>query len=363
MEHRSIRVAIAGVGSCASSLVQAVHAAKAGALDASAPGLIYASLGGYRLEDIEFVAAFEVNSKKVGIDLGEAIFVEPNCATRYVETPLTGVDVVAGPLLDGLDGPLGRLVEPAAAVHTADVEGVAGILRDSRTDVLVCYLPTGSRNAVRTYAWAAALAGVAYVNGTPESVATDLEFQGLFEDSGAPLLGDDVKSQLGATALHTSLIDLCRSRAASVDTTYQLNIGGNSDFFNLADSARAASKRLTKRSALEAAGIEASGVNAGPSGYVAHLQDQKVAYIRLEGRLLLGMRYSMEVRLQVEDSPNAAGVIVNAVRAAAVAADRGEAGVVWAVCPFLFKNPPRTATEPQGRERFSSYLEGRPPGA
>lgn len=357
MSAPRINVAIAGVGNCASSLVQAIAAAKSGRLESSSPGIVSPTIGGYEVGHLQVVSAFDVDRRKVGLDLSEAIVIPPNNATSYEPVPFSGVAIRPGVLADGLEGVLGTLVEPHEATGGADVTQVSDELRANRADVLICYLPTGARKAVQSYAVAAARAGVAFLNATPEPVATEPEFQELFRASNAALLGDDVRSQLGATALHAALVDLCASRAAFVEKSYQLNIGGNMDFLNLSDGERAKNKWKTKRNALEAAGMRSwARFMAGPIGYVPFLQDEKVAYIRLEGRLLLGMPFSIEVRLQVEDSPNSAGVVLEAVRIAKAAMDRGRSGVLQEPCPFLFKNPPVNMTELEARAAFQNYV-------
>lgn len=357
MRKKSINTVIVGVGNCASSLVQTVVATREGALSADNPGIIHPSICGYGIDDIRFVGAFDVDIRKVSRDLGEAIFACPNCASRHIAVPHLDVMVMAGPLEDGVEGELSNIVDVHPRARNTDRDAVSRLLQAWGADVLVCYLPTGAALAARTYAKAAAAVGVAFVNAMPEAVANDPELQAAFDAGGAPLLGDDIKSQLGATAVHTALLDLCTSRAARVDSTYQLNIGGNADFLNLSNTSRAASKRASKRSALTAAGLDDStSIYAGPSGFVPHLGDNKVAYIRIDGRLLLDMRYSLEVHLQVEDSPNSAGVVVDAVRIAMAARDRGRRGLIAEPCSFLFKNAPVKATESAARAMFAEYL-------
>lgn len=351
-----INVALVGVGNCASSLVQAI-AADRRADRRGAPGVINEAIGRYRIADMRVVCAFDVDCSKVGSDVAEAISAPPNCTTNYVTVPPLGVRVLPGPVLDGLDGPHGALITADERCLQLDSDYVAERFKAAGVDVVICYLPTGSRNAVRCYADATIKAGAAFVNATPELIANDPEYRSRFADAGLVVLGDDVRSQLGATALHMALVELCRSRAASVDETYQLNIGGNTDFLNMSDKARAASKCVSKRKALTGSGINGESISAGPSGYVSQLADNKVAYIHLAGELLLGMRFKMEVRLQVEDSPNSAGVIVDAIRIARVASDLGHRGVVNEVCPFLFKSPPVPTTETRAREDFSTFLK------
>ncbi len=349
-----IRVAIAGVGNCASSLVQAVTAAR---LSPGGPGVAHPRIGRYGVEDIEFVAAFDVDGRKVGADLADAIGASPNCTTSYLQVPPTGVKVDCGPVADGV-GPLtASLVQVAAAARTALFDDVSRVLLAARADVLICYLPVGSAKATAGYAGAAVTVGAAFVNCNPEVIATDPEWQERFARSGVPLLGDDIKSQLGATTLHRMLIDLCSSRGAVIDRTYQLNVGGNTDFLNMRDPERAASKRASKMSALRSRLSEDAEFGAGPSDYVPHLADRKVAHISLEGRSLLGMPFSIEAKLSVEDSPNSAGIAVDALRAAKVAADRGIGGPVHDVCGYLFKTPPRPESDAVADELMTRFAD------
>lgn len=357
---REIRVAIAGVGSCASSLLQAVVVGAAARVDTPLPGVIWPRMCGYELGNIRFVAAFDVDQEKVGRELSEAAFTDANAAVQHVALPSYGVSVQAGPLLDGLEGGLSRVVQADPRTTTTTILEVAQSLRNAGADVLVCYLPTGAFNAVRAYASAAVEAGVAFINATPEPVAVDPEYQALFRSRGVPLLGDDVRSLLGATALHTALIEFFQSRAVEVVHTYQLNIGGNADFLNMADSRRSASKSKSKRNALRAAlgseKLDPEEILAGPNGFVKYLGDTKICYLRLEGNSLLDSEISVDLRLQVEDSPNSAGVIVNALRVAKIARDHAIAGPVQEVCAFLFKNPPCGATESEGLRLFKEFI-------
>jgi myo-inositol-1-phosphate synthase len=317
---------------------------------------MYERIGGYRLADLVFVAAFEADANKVGRELGDALRQRPTAAVEHVVVPDTGVVVRPGPALDGIGGRLAEVIEVDPAAVRATVADVAAELRASGAQVLVCFLPTGATRAVRAYAEACAQAGTAFVNATPELVANDPVLAGLFEERGIPLLGDDLRSHLGATTLHTALLDLLIGRGLSVKDTYQLNVGGNTDFLNLSDPARSASKQVSKRRALTNAGIDATDVAAGPNGYVKYLGDRKVCFLRIEAESIIGAPVAMEVRLEVEDSPNAAAVIASAVRVAQAAADRGIGGVVDPVCAFLFKSPRRGMSEPQGLTSFRAFI-------
>ena len=348
-----IKLAIAGVGSCASSLVQSVAMARRGT---QSPGIMFDEIGGYGVQDIDVVACFDVDKAKVGIDLANAIKIPLTSAKHHAQVDHTGVTVEPGPLLDGIGGELVNVVVTHADADTAAPHHVTERLRQCGADVLVCLLPTGATQAVRAYARAAAAAGVSFVNATPEPVAVDHGIAELFRGQGAALLGDDLRSHVGATTLHTAVIELLRSRGLDVINTYQLNVGGNTDFMNLSDREHAANKWRSKRNALAAAGIDASDVAAGPSGYVKFLGDTKDCIIRIEAASVLGSPLTLDIRLQVEDSPNAAGVLLSAVRLAKVAGDRGQCGVIEDVCPTLFKNPPTGASESRGLELLRRYV-------
>ncbi|EEM69055.1 MULTISPECIES: inositol-3-phosphate synthase [Bacillus cereus group] len=354
----NLRVAIAGVGSCASSIVQLVAMAKNNN-ENKLSGVAYSQIGEYQAKDIEFVCAFEVDERKVGLDLSEAIFTEPNMSIKHVEVPNLDVIVEPGPLLDGLEGNLATVIKPHEKSYYSSVDYVVSKLEEAKADVLVCFMPTGSSDAVRAYASAAVKAKAAFINATPELISNDPFFKKAFEEAGVPLLGDDLRSHLGATTLHTALIELMHSRGIDVTNTYQLNFGGNMDFLNLSNPNRSASKQISKRKALSSAGIDASTVAAGPNGFVEYLGDRKVCYLRLEGNSILNSPISMEIRLEVEDSPNSAGVIINAIRCAKLAKDIGLSGVVEDVCPMLFKSPPKGATESEALSLFEGFINNK----
>ncbi|WP_206777170.1 inositol-3-phosphate synthase [Bacillus cereus group sp. N21] len=351
---KKIKVAIAGVGSCASSIIQIVSMAKEqGDLLA---GIMHEEIGGYSLSNVEFVAAFEVDSNKIGLDLSEAILINPTVAISHIDVPFQDVSVEPGPLYDGLEGNMEEIIEAHPETLKVDITDVAARLKKVEADVLICYLPTGSYNAVRSYAKACSISNTAFINATPEPVANDPEYVTMFEESGTPLLGDDIRSHMGATTLHTALIELLQSRGIEVTNTYQLNFGGNTDFLNLSNSNRSVSKQKSKRKALFAAGIDASNVAAGPNGYVEYLGDNKVCYLRLEGKSILNSPISFEVRMQVEDSPNSAGVMANAIRVAKFAKDKNLSGVIDEVCPFLFKSPRIGTTESNSLKMFNEFV-------
>ncbi|WP_103500273.1 MULTISPECIES: myo-inositol-1-phosphate synthase [unclassified Streptomyces] len=352
---RAIRVALAGAGNCAWSFSQFVaqaHAAPAAPL----PGLMCQTIGGYRLADVRVAVAFDVDADKVGRPLATAFEAPTISATRFAELDADkDAPVLPAPLLDGLVGPMGTVVTPAEETHDATSDSVAKAIVEHAVDVLVISLPTGATQAVRMFAEAALAAGAAVVNCTPERVARDEELSARFADAGVPLLGDDLRSHLGATTLHTALIELLLSRGLELESTYQLNVGGNTDFLNLADATRSASKFTSKANALRAAGMtDVSGV-AGPTGYIGHLADTKLCFANLRARSVLGSEVQIDVKLTVEDSPNAAGVIANAVRAAMTAVDRGLSGAVDGPAPMLFKSPPRGLPESQARSAFLDF--------
>jgi myo-inositol-1-phosphate synthase len=319
-------------------------------------GVICDKIGEYHIGDIEFVCAFDVDKNKIGIDLKEAIFTEPNIAKEHFRVPEVNVKVEAGPLLDGISGNLSKIIDPHDDCNKNDINFVVKRLKETKVDVLVCYLPTGAYEAVKLYANAALIAEVAFVNATPEVISRDEKFTSSFFDKSIPLLGDDIKSHLGATTLHTAIIELMHSRGIGIINTYQLNFGGNMDFLNLSSPNRSTSKQISKKNALFAAGIDASQVAAGPNGYIEYLGDDKICYLRLEGKSVLNSNISIELRLQVEDSPNSAGVMVNAIRVAKVAKDNRVGGTIDNVCPFLFKSPKNGTTESNGLHLFKSFV-------
>ena len=349
---QSIRVAIIGVGNVACSLAQAISSAS----ESDGVGVVHPVLGGYRIDDIEIVAAFDVDRRKVGLPLAEALFTAPNCTTRYTDVTAR-IPVTCGTLADGVGSTLRDVVDISPEAETVSVDDVACVLKLANVSVVVNFLPVGSYQATRDYAEAALRAGAAFVNCIPETIARDADWQERFAAARLPLLGDDIKSQLGATAVHRALLDLCRAKAARVVRTYQLNVGGNTDFQNMTDPARSASKRTSKIASLAAITDPGVPVDAGPSGYVSSIGDNKVAYIHIDGELLLGMPFSMDLRLQVEDSPNAAGVALDAIRAARVALDRGRAGTVPEACGLLFKAPPRQSGDREAADEFAAFAE------
>lgn len=358
MVSRPIAVAIAGVGNCASSFIQAIAAARAGNLGTT--GVAHQYLGGYEVADITVVAAFDVDSRKVGHDLADAIRAMPNCTSNHVAVPPTGIQVLPGPVSDGVPQALSGMVQVCGQSNSATFEQVAAALRESKADMLVNYLPAGSRVASTGYAQAALAAGIGFINCNPELITNDPDWRDRYRKADLPLLGDDIRSQLGATRVHQVILDLCHAVGAVPSQTYQLNHGGNTDFLNMRDPSRAASKKRSKEGAIGSMLPDAAEFAAGPAGYVPFLGDQKVAYIRVDGQLLFGAPFSIELRLQVEDSPNSAGVVIDAVRAARIALDRGYGGVVTDACPYLFKSPPERFPEDEVTARFEAFCAGMP---
>lgn len=350
-----IRVAIAGAGNCAWSFTQFVALAQESP-DAQLPGLMCRTVGGYRLSDVRVVAAFDVDAVKVGRPLTEAFTAPTVSAAEFTSL---GVDrdspVLPAPLLDGLDGPLGGIVEASATAVETTPESVAKAFVDHEVHVLVITLPTGASQAIRMFAHAAIAAGVTVVNATPEKLARDEGLRRRFADAGAVLLGDDLRSHVGATSLHTTLIELLISRGLVPTSTYQLNVGGNTDFLNLADTGRSASKFDSKANALRAAGLTDAAGTAGPTGYIGHLADTKVCFANVKATSVLGSEVEIDVKLTVEDSPNAAGVLANAVRAAQTAVDRGLSGSMDEAAPLLFKSPPHGLPESEARASFLDF--------
>lgn len=351
---KSIRTAIVGVGSCASSLVQTVAFSKANDPH-DTPGISDRELAGYYVSDIQLVGAFDVDERKVGLDLTEALFAPPNMAVKHFSPSPAGVKVALGPLLDGANGPVANLFRPHPGASQVEISSIVGHLREMEAEVVVCFLPTGSDLAVRAYASAAADLGLAFVNATPQPVARCPDLAEKFLKSGGIVFGDDLRSHLGATTLHSALIDLLTSRGLKIEHTHQLNVGGNADFLNLSSPQRSKAKVDSKRLALGAAGLSTDSVWAGPNGYIPHLGDRKICHIQLSALSILGSRVNLDVKLEVEDSPNAAGVVVNAIRLARIAKERGLKGVIDAPCPFLFKSPRTSVPERQALADYRSF--------
>jgi myo-inositol-1-phosphate synthase len=360
--QRSIKVAIAGVGNCASALVQGVEYYRNRQGDAL-EGLMRQSIGGYGCGDIEFVAAFDVDRRKVGRPLEEAIFAKPNC-TRVFQSalPVSNVIVQAAPLLDGVAAHMADYPEEEA-FRPVDLEptDVAAALRASAAEVLVCYLPVGSEQAVKHYAQACLDAGVGMVNCVPVFLASDQQWAQAFREAGIPIIGDDIKSQLGATIVHRALVRLFADRGVGIGRTYQLNTGGNSDFLNMLERNRLQSKKISKTEAVQSQldeRLDAADIHIGPSDYVSWQRDNKICFIRIEGRGFGGGPIELEMRLSVEDSSNSAGVVIDAIRCVKLALERGEAGPLVAPSAYYMKSPPRQLRDSVALDACNAFIEG-----
>jgi myo-inositol-1-phosphate synthase len=352
-----IRLAIAGVGNCASSLVQGLEYYKDADPNDDVPGLMHVELAGYHIRDIEVVAAFDVDAEKVGIDLSKAIWASQNNTVKFAEVPELGVPVLRAPTLDGF----GEFYRDACEESPADPVDVAQALRDAKADVLVSYLPVGSEQAQKHYAQACLDAGVAFVNAIPVFIASDPEWARKFTEAGVPIVGDDIKSQVGATITHRVLSRLFEDRGTAIDHTYQLNFGGNMDFKNMLERSRLKSKKISKTQSVTSQidqGISDHDVHIGPSDHVPWLDDRKWAYIRIEGRNFGDVPLNIELKLEVWDSPNSAGVIIDAVRCAKVAADRGEGGPVAGASAYFMKSPAVQYHDDEAREMVERFIAG-----
>lgn len=359
---KKVRVAIAGVGNCATSLVQGVEFYRDTPDDQKVPGLMHVRFGDYHISDVEFVAAFDVDAAKVGKDLSEALDASRNCTIKIADVPHTGVTVQRGPTYDGL----GTHYHQAITESDTEPVDVVQALKDAEVDVLVSYLPVGSEEADKFYAQAAIDAGCAFVNALPVFIASDPEWAKKFEDAGLPIVGDDIKSQVGATITHRVLAKLFEDRGVRLERTMQLNVGGNMDFMNMLDRNRLESKKISKTQAVTsnlkesplAGKINDRNVHIGPSDYVEWLDDRKWAYVRLEGSAFGEVPLNLEYKLEVWDSPNSAGIIIDAVRAAKIALDRGVAGPVLPASSYLMKSPPEQLGDDEARARLEKFISG-----
>lgn len=352
-----IRVGIIGVGNCASSLVQGVQFYRDASEDVVAPGLMHVDLGGYRPRDIEFSAAFDVNATKVGRDLSEAIAAEPNNTIRFAEVPKLGVKVHRGMTHDGL----GKYLRDVIKKAPGSTDDIVGILKKTHTDVVVNYLPVGSEMATKWYVEQVLEAGCAFVNCIPVFIASQRYWQRRFEARGLPLIGDDIKSQVGATIAHRVLTSLFRDRGVRLDRTYQLNFGGNTDFLNMLERERLESKKISKTQAVTSQvghALPSGDVHVGPSDYVPWLSDRKWCYIRMEGTTFGNVPLNCEMKLEVWDSPNSAGVVIDAIRCAKLALDRGIAGPLTAPASYFMKTPPRQFTDEEARQKTDAFIRG-----
>lgn len=354
---KKIRVAVIGVGNCASSLVQGVEFYKNTPDDARVPGLMHVNLGGYHVRDIEFTLGIDIDINKVGKDLSEAIFVPPNNTYRFSDVPYLNAPVVRGMTHDGLGKYLSQVIQKAPG-PTADI---VRLLRETKTDVVVNFLPVGSEMATKWYVEQAIEAGCAFVNGIPVFIASSEYWANRFKSAGLPVLGDDIKSQLGATILHRVLTTLFVDRGVRIDRTYQLNFGGNTDFLNMLERERLESKKISKTGAVTSMipyELPAENVHVGPSDYVPWLTDRKWCYIRIEGTTFGEVPLNLEAKLEVWDSPNSAGVMIDAIRCAKIALDRDLSGAIIGPSAYFFKTPPKQFRDSVAREMVEAFIRG-----
>jgi myo-inositol-1-phosphate synthase len=358
MTGKKVRVAIIGVGNCASSLVQGIQFYENAAEDTVIPGIMHSTVGGYHIRDIEFTIGIDVNVNKVGKDLSEAIFAEPNNTYKFAEVPHLNVPVVRGMTHDGLGKYLSGMITKAPG-PTADI---VKLLKDTKTDVVINFLPVGSEMATKWYVEQCIEAGCAFVNGIPVFIASSEYWGKRFADAGLPILGDDIKSQVGATILHRALATLFVDRGVKIDRTYQLNFGGNTDFLNMLERERLESKKISKTGAVTSMipyDIGKDNVHVGPSDYVPWLTDRKWAYIRMEGTTFGNVPLNMEVKLEVWDSPNSAGVMIDALRCAKIALDRELAGPITGPSSYFFKTPPIQYRDDICRDKVADFISGK----
>lgn len=358
MSQSAIRVAIVGVGNCASALVQGLHFYRDAGRDEVVPGLMNVVVGSYHVRDVEIVAAFDIDDRKVGQDVADAIVAKPNNTIQFARVPQTGVTVQRGPTLDGIGK---HLVDVVLESSAAPVD-VTAALKAARAEVIISYLPVGSQKASEFYAERALEAGCGYINCVPVFIASDPKWAKRFEEKGLPIVGDDIKSQVGATIVHRVLARLYEDRGVKIDRTYQLNVGGNTDFLNMLERERLTSKKKSKTQAVSSqidVPLPADSIHIGPSDFVPFLQDRKIAYIRLEGTGFGGVPLNMELKLEVWDSPNSAGVVIDAIRCCRLALDRKIGGPIGGPSSYFMKSPPEQFTDPEARDRTVAFIEGR----
>jgi myo-inositol-1-phosphate synthase len=364
-KSHDINIAIVGVGNCASSLVQGIaYYQNGGANDQI--GLMHWDLGGYRPKDLKLVAAWDIDRRKVGRDIAEAIFAKPNCTAVFCDhVRQSGATVRMGRVLDGFSEHMREMHDERTFLTAEEAEPdrdeVVRVLRETETDVLLNYLPVGSQEATEFYAECALEAGVAFLNNIPVFIASDPDWARRFEEAGVPIIGDDIKAQLGATIVHRVLTDLFKKRGVKLDRTYQLNTGGNSDFLNMTERARLKSKKISKTEAVQSVAehrLDEENIHIGPSDYVAWQNDNKVCFLRMEGQLFGGVPMNLELRLSVEDSPNCAGVAIDMIRCAKLAKDRGIGGPIHPAAAYFCKHPPVQTTDDEAYEALEAFIRG-----
>jgi myo-inositol-1-phosphate synthase len=361
-----IKITIVGIGNCASSLIQGIHYYQRKSSDESI-GLMHWNIGGYMPGDIEVVAAFDIDKRKIGLDVTEAIFLKPNCTTVFCsDIPSSGVKVQMGRVLDGFSEHMKNYADKYTFVLADEPEPtgeeIVKILRDSGTEILLNYLPVGSEEATRFYANCALEAGVAFINNIPVFIASNPDWAKRFEEKNLPIIGDDVKSQLGATIVHRVLTDLFNKRGVKLERTYQLNTGGNTDFLNMLSRTRLASKKESKTEAVQSVAakrMKDENIHIGPSDWVAWQKDNKVCFIRMEGKLFGDVPMNLEMRLSVEDSPNSAGVVIDSIRCAKLALDRKQGGVLTAPAAYFCKHPPEQFTDDEAYTMTEAFIQGK----
>ena len=353
-----INIAVVGVGNCASSLIQGIEFYKDVEDEKKIPGLMNNNLGGYRIKDINIVAAFDIDKNKVGKDISEAIFTKPNNTVKFMEVPKTGIKVQRGMTHDGI----GKYLSKKITKHPSATVDVVEVLKETKTDIVINYLPVGSEFATKWYVEKTLEAECGFINCIPVFIAKEKRWQSLFEKKGVPIIGDDIKSQVGATIVHRVLTNLFRDRGVKIKRTSQLNVGGNTDFYNMLERERLESKKISKTNAVTSQidySINPDNVHIGPSDYVAWLTDRKWAYIRLEGKSFGGMPLNIELKLEVWDSPNSAGVVIDAIRCAKLAMDRGISGALEAPSSYFMKSPVKQYSHDVSKGLIEDFITGK----
>lgn len=353
---RKIKVAIAGLGSCASAIIQGLYHYKNASDEDFVPGLMHVKFGPYHISDIEIVAVFDINTKKIGKDVSEAIFIEPNATKKFADVPKMNVMVLPGPISDGVADHMRESF--FCYENDDDAVDVPTVLKDAGAEILVNFLPVGSENATKIYAQAALDAGVAFANGIPSFIVSDEVWAKKFKDAGIPCAGDDIKSQLGATILHRVLMQLMHDRGIKVEETYQLNVGGNTDFENMKQEDRLTTKRISKTMAVTSVLPYEVPTRIGPSDYVPFLKDEKVCYLHAVGYNFGENPVNVQLKLSVQDSPNSAGVMIDVIRALAIAQDRGLSGPLYSISAYSFKHPPRQIEDFKAKGLVEAYIKG-----
>lgn len=353
-----IKIAIAGLGNCASSLIQGLHYYKEVRDEEKIPGLMHVNFGGYRPSDVELVAVFDINTLKIGKDVSEAIYADPNSSVKFADVPHQGVSVLPGPIKDGVAKHMKTPFHCYDPEETQPVNIVEALI-SSKADMLINYLPVGSKEGTKTYAEAALDAGIGFINCIPEFITSDESWAKRFTEAGLPCTGDDIKSQLGATIIHRTLADLMMMRGIQLEETYQLNIGGNTDFLNMTEEDRLKTKRISKTSAVTSLIPYDVPVRIGPSDYVEFLEDKKICYIYMKGKKFGDQPVSVTLKLSVEDSPNSAGVVIDAIRGMKLALDREIVGPLTSISSFFFKHPPIQVPDSTAREWVEDFIAGK----